>query len=389
MPMLYGRQWSRLELESRIGEFSQIAGVTLVTLGDGAARGVRTLQFRTGSGLEFWILIDRAFDIARFIFQGAELGWQSPVGIRGPWLHENNDEGGVSFLRSFSGFLVTCGLDHAFAARRDPGGHYFSGDRMWIDQPLHGRITASPGQLIGYGHEWRGDRCVLYCEGIVRQAAVFGEHLELHRRYEVDVGTSSVTMRDRIRNHSFYRTPHMMLYHVNLGFPLLDEGVEFLAPSQRLRWSLRDSREEGIGHRFQSAPRIGCFEQVFVHDLVADCNGRTCAALLNRRFGEGAGLGLAVEFNQRQLPYLLQWQNFQAGSYCVAIEPSTTHPLGRPHAAANGDMDWLDHGDERLYELRFEAINGKGDICMLEQFVRGLQPDVLAQFSIPTEGFGQ
>jgi serine/threonine protein kinase len=32
---------------------------------------------------------------------------------------------------------------------------------------------------------------------------------------------------------------------------------------------------------------------------------------------------------ESNLPYPLQWQNFQAGSYCVAIEPSTFHRLAR------------------------------------------------------------
>src|SRR5579864_3184780 len=110
MPTLLARHYSRNELEARFGDLSQVAGVTMVTLSDGAARGVRAIVFRTGSGLEFWVLVDRAFDIAKCQFRGVEIGWQSPVGVRAPWFHEVNDEAGASFLRSFSGFLVTCGL---------------------------------------------------------------------------------------------------------------------------------------------------------------------------------------------------------------------------------------------------------------------------------------
>ena len=77
MTMLFGRDWSRAELEARMGDLAQVAGVSLVTLGDGAARGVRVLQFRTGSGLEFWVLVDRAFDIARCQFRGTGWPWVS------------------------------------------------------------------------------------------------------------------------------------------------------------------------------------------------------------------------------------------------------------------------------------------------------------------------
>jgi hypothetical protein len=63
--MLFGRHWTRAELEARSRDPSQIARVTLVTLSDGVARGVRPLIFRTGADLEFWVLIDRVFDIAK------------------------------------------------------------------------------------------------------------------------------------------------------------------------------------------------------------------------------------------------------------------------------------------------------------------------------------
>jgi hypothetical protein len=389
MTTLFGRRWTRAELEARFGSLSQVAGVSLVTLSDGAERGVRAVLFQTGSGLEFWVLVDRGFDIAKCRFRGVELGWQSPVGIRAPWFHEVNDEGGASFLRSFSGFMVTCGLDHAGAPYRDSAGRYFAPDRTAIDQPLHGRITALPGQLVAYGHEWRGDRCVLFCEGVVKQAAVFGEHLVLTRRYETEVGADSFTVRDHIRNHSFFTTPHMLLYHINLGFPLLDEGAEFVVPTRGVRWAFRDSTREGIGYRFQAQPHYDCVEQVYVHDVAADSEGALRAALINRTWEEGAGLGVAVEFNRSQLPYLNQWQNFQAGSYCMAIEPSTCHALGRPHAEAHGELAWLKHGDERTYELRFSVLKTQSEIARFEAAVRNAAPEILDNFAAPREGFGQ
>lgn len=388
MATLFGRDWTRAELEVCLGDLPQVAGVTLVTLGDGAARGVRALIFRTGSGLEFWVLVDRAFDIARFQFRGLELGWQSPVGIRAPWFHEVNDEEGASFHRSFSGFLVTCGLDHTGAPFRESAERYFAPDRSAINQPLHGRVMATPGQLVGYGHEWHGDRCVLFCEGIVKQVAVFGEHLVLTRRYESEVGTSSLTIRDRVRNQSFFRTPHMLLYHINLGFPLLDAGSEFVAPTRGIRWAMRDSRGEQMGYRFQDGPRHNCIEQVYVHDTAADSGGLIRAGLINRSLDRGAGLGVAVAFQKCQLPYLVQWQNFQAGSYCTAIEPSTSHALGRRHAEAHGDIAWLEHGDERQYDLDISVLAGPRAIADFERAVRKLVAEPPEQFALPTEGFG-
>ena len=53
MPRLWGRDYSRTELLRRVGRLDQVAGVRLVELQDGLARGVRLLEFRTGTGFSF------------------------------------------------------------------------------------------------------------------------------------------------------------------------------------------------------------------------------------------------------------------------------------------------------------------------------------------------
>ena len=88
-----------------------------MTLGDGVERGVRMLEFRTGSGLRFTVLVDRAFDIAECEYQAV----RRSAGIRRPAFAipaciDYEGEGGLAFARSFSGLLVTCGLDHILRA---------------------------------------------------------------------------------------------------------------------------------------------------------------------------------------------------------------------------------------------------------------------------------
>ena len=73
---------------------------------------------------------------------------------------------------------------------------------------------------------------MLWAEGEVLQAAVFGEHLVLRRRIEARVGESRLTVRDEVENVGWDRTPHMFLYHVNVGFPVVDEGSEVLVPAR-------------------------------------------------------------------------------------------------------------------------------------------------------------
>src|SRR4051794_19381717 len=124
MVELYGQKLTKREVDARAGLLTQFAGVRLMTLGDGVERGVRVLEFRTGSGLRFTVLVDRAFDVGECEFRGKALGWQSPTGFRHPGLIDYEGEGGLSFARSFSGLLVTCGLDHILGPAQSPADNY-------------------------------------------------------------------------------------------------------------------------------------------------------------------------------------------------------------------------------------------------------------------------
>ena len=129
---LYGDAMSRRTLAERTGSLSQFAGVQLSTLGDGVERGVRRLEFRTGTGLRFTVLIDRAMDIAECEHAGRAVGWHSPSGFRHPGLHDYEGEGGLGWFRSMSGLSITCGLDHTLFMHDDPAAHYFYGPRKTV-----------------------------------------------------------------------------------------------------------------------------------------------------------------------------------------------------------------------------------------------------------------
>ena len=141
---------------------------------------------------------------------------------------------------------------------------------------LHGRVSTIPARLTGYGETWDGDRCLLWAEGIVQQSTVFGEDLHLIRRIEADVGGNAIRIADRVVNHGFYRTPHMFFYHVNVGWPLLEEGARYLAPIRDVVWASHADEPiaaQGVGYRSVPAPRHGFREQVWQHELAADAGG--------------------------------------------------------------------------------------------------------------------
>ena len=373
MPIVLGKTFSRRELARRVGDFSQLFGVELLSHCDGRERALRMLRFRTGSGLSFDVMVDRAMDLGGMTFRGIPIGWHSPTGFRNPWLHEVDAEDGLGWLRSFSGMMNSCGLDHIMGATEDTSEHYCYPDRARVFHTLHGRISYQPARLTGYGERWDDDRCYLYAEGEIRQAAMYGENLILERRIEVEVGTDTVTFYDRVRNLGFYSTPHALLYHINLGWPVIDKETRLVAPIQSTPFRVHDPQATDIGPIEQADPQSRFFQQVYEHQVVAEDDGTARAALINDGFQTPAGeIGVALEiaYDGRAMPALFQWQNLQEGNYVVAIEPATVHGGSRSDWKERGELQILNHGDQRDYRLAITPHAGAAATSALQARLR-------------------
>ncbi len=385
MPGLYGKRISRRDLSAHSGALSQFAGVRLSTLGDGVERGVRQLEFRTGSGLRFTVLIDRAMDIAECEHNGRAVGWHSPSGFRNPGLHDYEGEGGLGWFRSMSGLLITCGLDHVLFMHDDPAGHYHYGPREKVSSSLHGRVGTIPARLTGYGETWTGDECVLWAEGIVQQSTVFGEDLHLIRRIEADVGGDEIRLIDRVVNHGFYRTPHMYCYHINVSHPVVAEGSRYVAPIRDVIWAAHaDSyRAQNTGYRTFPAPIVNFHEQVWQHDMATDGDGKVNVAVVN----ETIGFGFEVETLKSQFPAMFEWQNLHAGHYAVGIEPSTNHVMGKDFARDRGELIWLEHGEERRYDSVFRILPDAAAVSDAVARIEGVATQPADEYPAPSGVF--
>ena len=170
MPKLWGRDWTRAELEERVGDMRQVGGVRLLQLDDGNERGARAAEFRTGTGFNFLVLIDRGLDISRAEYCGRALGWQSMTGDAHPAFFEPE---GLGWLRTFyGGLLATCGLNWMGAPCHDEeAGPKRLGPR---DLGLHGRISHIPAANVQADAAWEGNDYRLWVRGKMRESLVFG-----------------------------------------------------------------------------------------------------------------------------------------------------------------------------------------------------------------------
>ncbi len=349
MVNLYGRTYSRAELFQRIGRLDQIAGITAGEFTDGPQRGVRHLDLRSGGGLEARVLVDRGFDIGELRFNGLPLSWRSPNGFRAPGLHAAEDDKGAGLLRSMDGLMVTCGLDHVRGAAEGPAGH-FGPRREATFYPLHGRISQTPAQLVGYGEIWQQDDCLFHCEGIVRQSMMYGEVLDLHRRIESPLGSNIISITDRIINQGHRPTPHMLLYHLNFGFPFLDQDTCLLLPESI---APNPERKDFLQ---QKPPFDEAADEILEVQPKPRTDGRVSAAIANATLG--GGMAIEIDYDATMLPALQIWRHFGPGMNVVAIEPATNRAARRPDLEHEAAIRFLQPGEELTYRLTVSVHHG-------------------------------
>jgi hypothetical protein len=332
MTNLFNKKWTHAELLDYIGDLSQVAGIKLGQWSDGSERGLRVAEVQSGSGLSFTVLLDRGMDLGPASYKGMPLAWLSPTGFGHPMYY---DPQAINWLRTFGGGLLTgCGLTSAGAPSDD--GETFG---------LHGRLSHLPTQRIRVDEIWQGDDCSFVVEGEMRQARVFGENLRLKRNITVGLGSSKITIHDAIENLGKSPSPLMLLYHINLGFPLLGENAELVAKPHPVE--PRDAvAEPGLKDwmHFQT-PTPGYREQVYYHDLPADQDGWAGMQVVNR----ARHLKLDVRFLKTTLPNLVEWKMMGQGTYVLGLEPANCHVTGRSHERERGTLQFLQAGEQREF----------------------------------------
>jgi hypothetical protein len=316
-------------LRARVGALRQVCRIDRLAYEDGAARGTRLVRVVTGGGLEFELHPDRCLDIGHVTYDGTPMAWSAPAAPAGPAFAEHT---GTGWQRTFAGgLLATGGLDHFGSPSADQG----------VELGMHGRASALPARDLNTRAAPDGDGA-LEVSAVMEQARLFGENLRLERRVTSRLGATGLAIEDTLTNQAPEPWPHMMLYHMNLGWPLVDDGTTVDIPATRVE--ARDGAEPGgpaVG-----PPVPGAGERVLRHDLPP--GGRTEITVAN------AGLGVAcvIGVDTATLPYVFQWRMPASGVYALGIEPADTPVMdGRAAARAAGALGSLEPGESRVYRL--------------------------------------
>ena len=356
MAELFGRRYTRRELESLLGNMNQAAGITLGELTDGRARGVRTAEFRTGSGFSFTVLLDRAMDIGRADFCGKSLCWRSVNTDVHPAYYE---EPGLGWLRTFGGgLLTTCGLMTCGGPSTDAGEAF----------GLHGRISTTPAERISVSEEWVGNDYVMAISGEVTDGRTFFPCLRKRRTIVTALGSKSFVLRDEVTNIGPRPSPLMILYHCNLGFPALAPESRVLTPSLTVHPNTPDAEQGKRDFGKAAPPTRGYAEKVYEHKL-ASRRGRTVVALVN----DALGFGVYERFRTDQLPLFSQWKMMGESEYVMGMEPGTNGVFGRATERERGRVMQLRPGQKREFEIEIGVLDGPKDIAAIEKEIRAMR----------------
>lgn len=326
-------------LRERTGRDDQLAGVTPIYL----ENGVRAAYLRTGGGIDALIVLDRAMDVAWCNAFGFPIVWHAPGSILPAHPGALSDD--AFARRFFGGLMTTCGLE-AFGP---------SGSDDYGSWGIHGHINHMAAEDCSFANVLDTPRPYVELRGIVRQARMFGESLRLTRRWRAEIGGRSLELHDVVTNEGGTRVPHMLLYHCNAGYPLVDERAEVFVSHSSMR--ARDAAAEAGLRDWNKggAPDPNFMEQVFIHEPLANDEGWAIAGVRNPEYA--GGTGFAVHYRPDQLAACISWRMLGTRTYALAVEPSNCPTIeGRVAAAANGTLPYLAPGESRTYDLRFELL---------------------------------
>ncbi len=320
-------------MNKHVGHEQQTYELTEVRLVGGKGDGMRMLLVKNAAGLEFMVSLDRCGDVIKLSLKGDNFGYFAPCGYVAPTYF---DPRGLNVLKSFSGgFFTTCGLTETSLQHDEEGVAY----------PLHGTISHTPSENVSYYVE--NDE--IHIKLTIRDARLFGNKILMEREYICPINENVLYLKDRIKNIGSKKTPIQVLYHCNMGYPLLSESAEVKIPSTKIE-PLTDHAATGIDKcLIVEEPQADYEEMCFYHTM----SGTPTVSIYNKDIKKGMNL----TYNTKELKYFLQWKMMGEYEYAMGIEP-TNCPFGeKEDLKMRGVQEVLAPDEVKEHNLKFEFIS--------------------------------
>ncbi len=316
-----------------IGHESQLYGIEEHRLVGGKGDGMRLLMVNNGKGLELTVSADRACDISRLRYKGVNMSYFSPCGYVAPAYYDAKDS---NWLKSFTaGFLTTCGLEGVGSPCVDGG----------EEVPLHGSIANIPAEHV----YWYEEEDALVIKATVRDEVIFGRKLRFFRELRVSLNENQFVIRDTIENTGDATQPFEILYHMNMGYPLLDEDSIIEIPAVSVVPRNEHAAEDIENCLEVIKPQAGYVERCYYHKF----EGQGKASIYQPKLGQG----LEILFDATQLDGFTQWKMMGVRDYVMGLECANCYPDGRDVMRQNGMLKFLAPGESKTYEVTVRMLD--------------------------------
>ena len=274
-------------VNGKISNPAQIASLRQYTYTSGREAGISVIDCDNGK-LRFLLNVTKALDVMQLFSDGRNVSFLSKNAFTARE---------IPFLSRFEGgMLYTCGLDSV-------------GGREGFE--LHGSLHNNAAEVVRA--ECNEDGIVV--EAIVRDTSLFGQNLTLKRRVTSAIGSDTVSVEDTLVNNGTKDEDYCLLYHVNVGYPMLDEGAEVVAEILRAEPRTEWSRQTAADMLNISASVDNQEESCYFLTL-----GSPEASLVNKKLGKK----FTVRYSADTLPHFVEWRSMASGDYALGLEPCTT-----------------------------------------------------------------
>lgn len=274
-------------MDGKISNLMQVASLRRYVITDGRSNGIEVIDCDTGK-IRFMLNVTKGLDIMQLFHEGQNVSFLS----KNAFIAQESP-----FLRRFEGgMLYTCGLDSVGGV---PG------------HELHGSYHNTIADVIRA--ECNGEQITV--EAIMRDTELFGKNLVLKRKVTAKVGGQTVFVDDVLVNEGYRDEEFCLLYHVNLGYPMLDAGCEIEVDAAEIvprnEWA-----EQNAAEAFKITEPEPCREETCYYLSLK----QNRASLVNKK----AGKRFTLEYAGECLKHFIEWKSMACGDYALGLEPSTT-----------------------------------------------------------------
>ena len=346
------------------GDYVTDAGSIAVRHGrftGGLSDGVEVVVIDTGVA-ETWVLPTRGMGLWQIVANDVRYGWDSPV--PGP-VHPDRvpvmDPSGLGWLEGFDELLVRCGLRSNGAPQFDDSGR--------LEYPLHGRIANLPANDLRIEIDSKNGHVDL--SGTVIESRLFFQNLRLVSRLRMTANQPTVEITDDVTNDAASPSSIQLLYHINVGAPVLGDGATIDASIQSIRGKDDVSAAEIDQWHRCGPPQTGYTERVYLAEAQSDPSAESPRPIQSSSGGgkwahvsitspktDTDPRGLRVWYDVETLPRLNVWKNTAAfdDGYVVGLEPATGHPMTRREEEAAGRVVPIEPGQTRSFHVTLQPF---------------------------------